>query len=253
MVIRAACVARRDRGMKQRRNEMSNRKPANSAQPRLTFAGDEARLPWLSLLLEMYHTTDQGVAQGIRRGERQGRTLACTRGCAACCRSHVDIPVYPLELAGIAWFATERLSGELRETLQRQLAQHGANPSCPFLVDEACAIHPLRPMACRHFNVFDRACAEGEDAFHTRRADVLTPVAFYKNKALAMMQRHHQVPTETERKAQVANGSVHNLAQSLRELRWENLATRMQQWAHRSAPGTEAGRTTADSAPQDVP
>jgi hypothetical protein len=82
-------------------------------------------------------------------------------------------------------------------------------------------------MACRHFNVFDRPCAEGEDAFHTRRADVMTPVVFHKNKALAMMLRHHQVPTETERKAHVANGSVHGLAQSLREIPWENLAQRM--------------------------
>ncbi|MBE0621708.1 MAG: YkgJ family cysteine cluster protein [Burkholderiales bacterium] len=199
----------------------------DSAQSRLTFAEDEARLPWLGLLLEMYNATDQGVAQGIRQAERQGRTLACARGCAACCRSHADIPVYPLELAGIAWFVSEKISGELRQKLQQQLAEHKANPSCPFLVDEACAIHPLRPMACRHFNVFDRACAEGEDAFHTRRKDVLTPVAFHKNKALAMMLRHHQVPTETERKARVADGSVHGLAQSLREVRWENLARRM--------------------------
>jgi Fe-S-cluster containining protein len=206
---------------------MNKKSPAHSEQPRLTFAEDEARLPWLSLLLSMYHTTDRGVAQGIRQLERQGRTLACARACAACCRSHADIPVYPLELTGIAWFATEQLRGELREKLRRQLAQHKANPSCPFLVDEACSIHPLRPMACRHFNVFDRACAEGEDAFHTRRDDVLTPVALHKNKALAMMLRHHQVPTENERNACVANGSVHSLAQSLREVRWENLARRM--------------------------
>jgi hypothetical protein len=93
---------------------MSKKSPTNSERPRLTFTGDEARLPWLSLLLEMYHTTDQGVAQRIRQGVRQGRTLACTRGCAACCRSHSDIPVYPLELAGIAWFATEQLSGKFR-------------------------------------------------------------------------------------------------------------------------------------------
>jgi Fe-S-cluster containining protein len=200
----------------------------DSAQPRLACAEDEARLPWLGLLLDVYRTTDQGVAQGIRQAARRGRTLACARGCAACCRSHADIPVYPLELAGIAWFVSEKIGGALRETLQRQLAEHKAKPSCPFLVDEACSIHPLRPMACRHFNVFDRACAEGEDAFHTRREDVLTPVAFHKNKALAMMLRHHQVPTEAERKARVADGSVHGLAQSLREVRWENLAQRMQ-------------------------
>jgi hypothetical protein len=54
----------------------------------------------------------------------------------------------------------------------------------------------------------------------------LTPVAFHKNKALAMWLRHHQVPAETERKARVANGSVHRLAQSWHEVRWENLAKR---------------------------
>jgi Fe-S-cluster containining protein len=235
MAIPAACVTRRVCGKKHGSNEMNMKNPTTSEQPRLTFAVDEARFPWLSLLLLMYHTTDRGVAQGIRQAERRGRTLACARGCAACCRSHSDIPVYPLELTGIAWFATEQVSGDLREKLQQQLAQHKANPSCPFLVNEACAIHPLRPMACRHFNVFDRACAEGEDAFHTRRDDVLTPVAFHKNKALAMMLRHHQVPTETERNACVANGSVHSLAQSLREVRWENLAQRMKRQGNQSS------------------
>ncbi|MBE0616218.1 MAG: YkgJ family cysteine cluster protein [Burkholderiales bacterium] len=206
---------------------MSKKKHDDSAQTPPAFAEDVARLPWLGLLLEVYRTTDEGVAQGVREGERKGRTLACARGCAACCRSHTDIPVYPLELAGIAWYVAEQLHGALRETLRLQLAQHRATPSCPFLVDEACAIHPLRPMACRHFNVFDRACAEGEDAFHTRPADVLKPVAFHKDKALAMMLRHHEVPTDAERKARVADGSVHTLAQSLRDLRWESLAQRM--------------------------
>ena len=208
---------------------MSRKRSAAAAQERLAFAEDVARLPWLGLLLEVHHTTDEGVAQGIRQAERAGRKLACTRGCAACCRSHSDIPVYPLELAGIAWYLVEKLGGELRARVRQQLARHKAHTACPFLVDEACAIHALRPMACRHFNVFDRVCAEGEDAFHTRREDVLTPVAFYKDKALATMLRHHQVPTEAERKARVADGSVHGLAQSLREVRWENLAQRMEQ------------------------
>jgi len=221
---------------------MSKKSAASPEPSRLAFAEDEARLPWLSLLLAMYRTTDQGVAQGVRQAERQGRALACARGCAACCRSHADIPVYPLELAGIAWFATEQLGGELRGKLQQQLAQPQASPSCPFLVDEACAIHSLRPMACRHFNVFDRACAEGEDAFHTRREDVLTPVAFHKNKALAMMLQHHQVPSEAERKARVADGSVHSLAQSLRGVRWENLARRIERWENQPAGETGTRR-----------
>ncbi|MBE0627768.1 MAG: YkgJ family cysteine cluster protein [Burkholderiales bacterium] len=207
---------------------MSKKSRAAVAQPRLHFAADETRLPWLAPLLQSYYTTDQGVAQGIRQARRQGRSkLACASGCAACCRTHSEIPVYPLELAGIAWFAVKRLDGAVREKVRLQLAQHKSIPSCPFLVDETCSIHPLRPIACRLFNVFDRACAEGEDAFHTRRGDVLAPVTFYKNKALALML-HDGVPTEAERKARVADGSVHRLAQNLRKVPWENLALRMQ-------------------------
>ena len=124
-------------GEKLNSDVMNKKTPLKPNDQRLTFAADEACLPWLSLFLEMYHTTNQGVAQGIRQGERQGRALACARGCAACCRSHTDIPVYPLELMGIAWFSTEQLGGELRGRVQQQLAQHKANTSCPFLVDEA--------------------------------------------------------------------------------------------------------------------
>jgi hypothetical protein len=205
---------------------MSKKSRAAAAQPRLHFAADEARLPWLTSLLKAYYTTDQGVAHGIRQAGREGRKLACTSGCAACC-SHTEIPVYPLELAGIAWFAVEQLDGAVREKVRLQLTQHKSIPSCPFLVDKTCSIRPLRPIACRLFNVVDRACAEGEDAYHTRRGDVLTPVTFYKNKALALML-HDGVPTEAERKARVADRSVHRLAQNLRKVRWENLALRMQ-------------------------
>ena len=54
---------------------------------------------------------------------------------------------------------------------------------CPFLIDNACSIHPLRPLACRNYNVFGQQCAEGEDAYYTRRGDVLTP--HQKNTDLA--------------------------------------------------------------------
>jgi hypothetical protein len=45
----------------------------DGAPQRLTFPDDEATHDW----------------------------LACAKGCAACCRAHLTIPVYPLELVGI--------------------------------------------------------------------------------------------------------------------------------------------------------
>jgi uncharacterized protein len=199
---------------------------------RLRFPDDEQRQPWLSLLLDMQHITNQGVTAAIKA---DGRKLACGRGCASCCRSHTDIPVYPLELMGIAWFATEKLEGPLRQRVQAQLAQHRTLGSCPFLVDEACAIHPLRPMACRQFNVFTTVCQDGEDAFHSRRADVLNPDAKRKHEALREMLRHHGVKSGLERRRLVDTGEVHRLAQSLREMRWETLAARMEKSLGQSA------------------
>jgi Fe-S-cluster containining protein len=191
---------------------------------RLCFPEDEKHQPWLSLLLEIQHLTNQGVAAAIKA---DGRKLACGRGCASCCRTHTDIPVYPLELMGIAWYATEKLNGELRNRVRAQLQQHRDLGACPFLVDEACAIHPLRPMACRQFNVFNTVCATGEDAFHTRLSDVLRPDVKLKNEALREMLRHHNVKDGRERRRLVETGEVHRLAQSLREMRWETLATRL--------------------------
>ena len=191
---------------------------------RLAFPEDENRHPWLALLLEIQHLTNQGVSKAIKA---DGRKLACGRGCASCCRTHTDIPVYPLELMGIAWYASEKLSGDLRDRVRQQLLQHRDLGACPFLVDEACAIHPLRPMACRQFNVFNTVCAVGEDAFHTRLADVLKPDLKLKNEALREMLRHHKITDGRERRRLVETGEVHRLAQSLREMRWETLAARM--------------------------
>ncbi len=191
---------------------------------RLRFPEDEKRQPWLPLLLEIQHLTNQAVAAAIKT---DGRKLACARGCAVCCRDQADIPVYPLELMGIAWYTAEKLDGDLRNRVRSQLQQHRTLGACPFLVDAACAIHPLRPMACRQFNVFGTVCAPGEDAFHTRRGDVLRPDAKRKDEALREMLRHHHVKDGHERRRLVESGEVHRLAQNLREMRWETLAARM--------------------------
>lgn len=194
---------------------------------------DEARLPWLSILLAMQQTINAGVAEGIAAGEAAGRKLACGRGCATCCRTHADIPVYPLELMGMYWFAVEKLAGKTRQRVITQLTKHKQLDSCPFLVDEACGIHPVRPVACRLFNVFDTVCAAGEDAFHTRPADVLPPPEAAKRAALMAMLAHHQVESEADRATVVDSGAVHQLARNLRDLPWENLALRMQAFDQR--------------------
>jgi len=208
--------------------------PATGVTGRLSFPQDEQRQPWLAPLLEAYHLIDLGVAEGVARAARQGRRLACAKGCAACCRAHLTIPVYPLELVGIYWYVTERLEEPVRSRLKAQLRAHVSGAPCPFLVDEACSIHPLRPMACRQFNVFDRVCAEGEDAFHTRPQDVLVPDRRRVDAAFFELLPFYGVKGKRERRDTLKKGLQHALAKVLQEQDWAKLAGRMEEWDARS-------------------
>jgi uncharacterized protein len=209
--------------------------PSSIATDRLRFTADELRQPWLALLLEAYRITDAGVAEGIRREEQQGRRLACAKGCAACCRSHATIPVFPLELMGMTWYAVERLAAPLRARVQDNLKNNASLAVCPFLVDEACAIHPLRPQACRHFNVFGQACAEGEDAYYTRRQDVLTPIRRYMDQAVDVMLPFYGIQHKAQRRAAIAAGSLNALATVMKDCNWPSVATRMAEHDRRGA------------------
>jgi Fe-S-cluster containining protein len=196
----------------------------SDASDRLHFPDDEEKQHWLADLLLAYAVCDQGVAEGIRRAEKQGKTLACKKGCAACCRSHTTIPVYPIELLGMSWYATEKIQGEKRETLKQQLRDYKQREGCPFLVDEACSIHALRPMACRQFNVFDKVCKEGEDAYYTRRKDVLAPIKKFTEQAFEVTLPFYGVTSKTEKRQVLKNGSIHQLARIMLENNWDTLA-----------------------------
>jgi len=207
--------------------------PAYPAPERLTFPDDEARFEWLPMLLDAYHIADVGVSEGVSREEKQGRVLACRKGCSACCRTHKDIPVYPLELVGMTWYATEKVDQPVRARLQEQLRDYQQGDACPFLVDGVCAVHPVRPLACRQFNVFGQACAEGEDPFHTRRQDVMTPIRKYIDDALFTMLPFYGVGHKTERRKMIKSGAVHQLARELQRCNWPSVADKMSEFDRR--------------------
>lgn len=143
---------------------------------RPSFPSDEKTHPWLSKLLDTYYSIDSDVATAIELEKNQNRKLACHKGCSNCCKTHKDIPVYPLELVGISWYVTEKISGAEREALKKQLKEHNKDNSCPFLLNDNCSVHRMRPIACRQFNVFGKSCEEGEDAYYTRREDVMPAI-----------------------------------------------------------------------------
>lgn len=112
----------------------------------------------------------------------RGETITCRAGCGACCRQYV--PVSDMEARALAELI-ERMPEERQARVRARFAEaearlreagvwerltHGGRmlPSehrplvidyfhrgiaCPFLEDEACSIHPDRPLICREYLV----------------------------------------------------------------------------------------------------
>jgi uncharacterized protein len=194
---------------------------------RLHFPEDEARLPWLPLLLDAYAIADTGVAVAIRDQEKKfKRKLACKQGCDVCCRQ-TDIPLYPHELVGLYWFASEKLAPEIREAVKQQLAAHAAGSPCPFLVEGACSVHPARPVACRKFNVFTAPCAPREDPYYSRRHDVLIPIAEYTDRAFAAVLALYNLKPEDDPSRSVK--TIRSQIMNLQSYDWKKLAVIIEQ------------------------
>jgi len=96
-------------------------------------------------------------------------------------------------------------------------------------------VHPLRPMACRQFNVFDTVCTQGEDAYYTRRQDVLTPIRNYADQAFDVLLPFYGIKNSAERKRMIQSGEVHRLVKVLQEYDWPKLAERIQAFDARYA------------------
>jgi Fe-S-cluster containining protein len=130
----------------------------------------------------------------VQNAARLGVELSCREGCGACCRQAV--PITPVEARVLADFL-EALPEERRAVLRerfhraaarleesgvaqaaRALAQGGTSEAahelglryfalgiaCPFLEEERCTIHEVRPLRCREYLVVSPAehCAHPE-------------------------------------------------------------------------------------------
>jgi uncharacterized protein len=197
---------------------------------RLHFPAEEKQHAWLPMLLDAYCIIDKGIAEAFKAEARKGRRLACRKGCSSCCKTHQTIPVYPLELVGLSWYVTEKVSGPVREMIKTRLRQYQENDACPFLVAGACSVHPMRPVACRQFNVFDTPCDEGEDPYYTRRGDVLTPLKKYVDRAFFLMLPFYGVEDENKRWKIIESGGVHQVVKLLQTCNWKSLADKMEEY-----------------------
>jgi len=208
------------------------KKNTSGLSRRLRFPEDELRLPWLPMLLDAYAIVDTGVAIAVRDEEKKRkRKLACTKGCGNCCVHQKDLPLYPHELVGIYWYASEKMSEPGRAILRARLANTPADSACPFLVENACSIHLVRPVGCRQFNVVTSPCAPGEDPYYTRRDDVLSPPADYTDRAFGVVLPFYSL--DRERGLAEAIRLVRSQIMNLRSYDWSRLVAVMD----RTAPG----------------
>lgn len=114
----------------------------------------------------------RAVEEAIERELAVARTPdepppACSRGCAACCT--VNVSTLAIEgAAAAAWLAARLAPAERERTAQELLRFHdrvrwlededriASHETCPLLTaDGACAIHPVRPLACRSLSSLD--------------------------------------------------------------------------------------------------
>lgn len=128
-----------------------------------------------------YELTMALSGRANRHEEQAGRPISCRAGCAACCRQLVPLsPPEAFYLVGMldAIHPDRKRTYLARfEQIDARLEAEGMieelfNPTvtddpvlevsrryfnmamaCPFLEDECCSIHPVRPVACREYNV----------------------------------------------------------------------------------------------------
>lgn len=134
-------------------------------------------------ILPILHQFSEQVAEGVEeKSYETGKTIACRKGCGACCRQ--PVPVTRAEARQLAALvagmpeqekaviqtrfesAMQRAEdagvsgillglGGMDEKTKREGAQayFSQDIACPFLVDESCSIHPVRPLVCREYLV----------------------------------------------------------------------------------------------------
>lgn len=123
------------------------------------------------------------VGTAARQAAEGGHPISCKAGCGACCRQMVPISIFEAQALG-QWIRAlpeeqqRALEARFHQTLlslkdtgiiQRLIEEDWFADSetalgmavdyfhlgipCPFLVDESCSIHPIRPLSCREYLV----------------------------------------------------------------------------------------------------
>jgi len=93
--------------------------------------------------------------------------------------------------------------------------------------------------ACRVFIVFGRPCGPGEDAYFSRREDVLTPIEEFSDRAFFVMLPFYGITKDDQRLLAIKNRVMHARVQNLQSCDWKNLAAKMEDHDRRRMNGPD--------------
>ena len=182
---------------------------------RIPFAFTVPRGPCAaeSLLPEVWRMAGQIIDHAVARPLSAGRTISCAKGCGACCRQMVPLtPPESRHVAAIVDALPPERAAIIRQRFaqaQAQLANAGVRPAghpdddksayrayglayfrqgipCPFLEEESCSIHAIRPLVCREYLVTsDPAACEALGSGRVRQVPIPVRVwaAFGRSQA----------------------------------------------------------------------
>jgi len=166
----------------------------------------------LTQILPVLQALDDSIIEHVARATAEaGHPISCKAGCGACCRQLVPISIFEAE-ALADWIRTlpeptrQELAQRFHQTLLalsasgilERLVSMGQEDwradtevnqqmcidylyqriPCPFLVDESCSIHPIRPLICREYLVTSPA-ANCSDPSVLKVFPVGLPVKFF--------------------------------------------------------------------------
>ncbi|MCA9709028.1 MAG: YkgJ family cysteine cluster protein [Myxococcales bacterium] len=200
--------------------------PARSREP------DEDDQPWLTILLDALHILDQGLHHEVSSQEQQrGDRVGCHAGCTACCQSNVRLR--PLEIEGIAWYASTRLDDATWGRLRVRLGGPD-DGTCPFLLDGQCSVRPVRPITCRTFFVFGEPCKAGERLFQLRSRDIFDPSdALLERTALRLFDdESFGLEDEPAKRAAYHAGRMYRSALGMPDVDWVATIDSLRDAAH---------------------
>ncbi len=154
-----------------------------SERIRLQLELPRSRVQAVQLLPLLQALADKVIAVGVREAEARGRAVSCRKGCGTCCAQLVPLgEPEALALLRLVDTLPEGRQREIRDRFarnRRRLEEAGLLDAivsslssgdrtarrevgiryfelglrCPFLEQEACSIHPHRPLSCREYLV----------------------------------------------------------------------------------------------------